>query len=193
MPFSPLRPLRTFSAKLLIVSGAYESMETGGIPVSSVSHRKGSRSSTILSLNNLITTKLHTLNQIRHLLRGDLDRRLGLAEKRNDGLSRVATNDWDSQILRILRAHDLSDEGFSTDDIEGGNTEEALGVEDSLGLEDLGGDGDGRVDRVRDDQNVGFGGDFSNDFDEAFDDTGVDVEEIITSHSWLACVPSISL
>ena len=98
----------------------------------------------------------------------------------------MATNDWDSQILRVLRANDLSDEGLGADDIEGGDTEQALRVENSLGLEDLGGDGDGRVDGIRDDQDVGFGSDLGDDFNETFDDAGVDVEEVVAGHSWLA-------
>ena len=41
---------------------------------------------------------------------------------------------------------DLGDEAGGADDVEGGDTEEALGIVDALGLEDLGGDGDGGVD-----------------------------------------------
>lgn len=88
----------------------------------------------------------------------------------------------------VLGAGDLGDEGLGADDVEGGDTEEALGVEDTLGLKDLGGDGDGGVDGVGDDEDEGLGGDIGDDLDEALDDTGVDVEEIITGHSWLACM-----
>jgi len=42
--------------------------------------------------------------------------------------------------LRVLLANDLSNESLRSDNIEGGNTEETLGVKDSLGLEDLGSD-----------------------------------------------------
>jgi hypothetical protein len=89
--------------------------------------------------------------------------------------------------LWVLLANDLSDKGLGTNDIEGGDTEKTLGVKDSLGLEDFGGDWDGRVDGVGDDEDISFWCDVGNGFDEAFDDTGVDVEEIITGHSWLAC------
>lgn len=49
------------------------------------------------------------------------------------------------QVGGVLLTDDLGDEGLGTDDIEGGDTEEALGIVDTLGLEDLGGDGDGGV------------------------------------------------
>src|ERR1700712_1187916 len=99
----------------------------------------------------------------------------------------MTTNDWDIQALWVLLANDLSNEGFGSDNIEGGNSKETLGIKDSLGLEDLGCDWDGRVDGVRDDEDIGFWSDFGDDFDEAFDDAGVDIEEIITGHSRLAC------
>ena len=41
---------------------------------------------------------------------------------------------------------DFGDEAGGADDIEGGDTEEPLGVEDACLLEDLGEDGDGGVD-----------------------------------------------
>jgi hypothetical protein len=43
---------------------------------------------------------------------------------------------------------DLGDEAGGTDDIEGGDAEQALGVVDTLALVDLGDDGDGGVDLV---------------------------------------------
>jgi hypothetical protein len=57
----------------------------------------------------------------------------------------VATDDGDV-LAGGVGALQLGDEAGSADDIEGGDTEEALGVVDTLGLEDLGGDGDGGVD-----------------------------------------------
>jgi hypothetical protein len=43
-------------------------------------------------------------------------------------------------------ALDLGDEAGGTDNVEGGDTEETLGVVDTAGLVDLGNDGDGGVD-----------------------------------------------
>lgn len=57
----------------------------------------------------------------------------------------MATDDGDFLVGRV-GGLDLGDEAGGTDDIKGGDTEEALGVVDALGLEDLGDDGDGGVD-----------------------------------------------
>jgi hypothetical protein len=57
----------------------------------------------------------------------------------------VATDDGDV-LGGGVGVLELGDEARGTDDVEGGDTEEALGVVDALGLEDLGGDGDGGVD-----------------------------------------------
>ena len=99
----------------------------------------------------------------------------------------MTTDDGNDQILGAGLAGDLSDEGLGTDNVESGNTKEALGVEDALGLEDLGGDGNGRVHGVGDDENESLGCDLGGDLDQALDDTGVDVKEIIAGHAGLAC------
>ncbi len=49
---------------------------------------------------------------------------------------------------RWVRVLDLGDEARGTDNVQSGYTEETFGVVHTLGLEDLGGDGDGRVDLV---------------------------------------------
>lgn len=48
----------------------------------------------------------------------------------------MAANDCDL-LVRGIGVFDLRDEAGSTDDVEGGDTEEALGIVDTLGLEDL--------------------------------------------------------
>ena len=68
-----------------------------------------------------------------------------MREEGNDGRAGVATDDGDV-LVGGVGALDLGDETGSTDDVEGGDTKEALGVVDTLGLEDLGADGDGGVD-----------------------------------------------
>ena len=98
----------------------------------------------------------------------------------------MTTDDGNGQFLRAGLAGDLSDKGLGTDNVESGNTEEALGVEDALGLEDLGGDGNGRVHGVGDDEDESVRCDLGGDLDQALDDTGVDVEEIIAGHAGLA-------
>ena len=58
----------------------------------------------------------------------------------------MATNDGDVEVCGVLLASDLSNKSLGTDNVKGGDTKETLGVVDALGLEDLGGDGDGGVD-----------------------------------------------
>ena len=89
----------------------------------------------------------------------------------------MTTNDRDVQVSRVLLASNLSDKGLGTDNIEGGDTEEPLGVEYTSLLEDLGGDGNGRVDRVGDDKHECFWAVLGNALDETLHDTGVDLEE----------------
>jgi hypothetical protein len=57
----------------------------------------------------------------------------------------VTANDGDG-LLGGVGLLDLGDEAGGTDNVKGGDTEETLGVVDTLGLEDLRDDGDGRVD-----------------------------------------------
>jgi hypothetical protein len=156
------------------------------LPVSSVGHGKSGGSSALLCLDNLITTELYTVDKSIHLVSRDVYTWLCLAEERYNGLARVSTNDGDVQVARVLLASDFSYKGLSADDVQGGDTEELLGVEDACLLEDLGGDGNGRVDGVGDDEDEGLGAVLGNTLDEALDDTGVDLEKIITSHTRLA-------
>jgi hypothetical protein len=57
----------------------------------------------------------------------------------------VTANDGDG-LAGGVGLLDLGDEAGGTDNVEGGNTEETLGVVDTTGLVDLGNDGDGGVD-----------------------------------------------
>jgi len=151
-----------------------------------VSHGQGGGTSTILGLDNLVTAKLDAVHEGIVLVVGDRDRRRGLAEERNNGLTRVTTNDGDGQLLGVSPASDLGNEGLGTDDVEGGDTKETLGVEDALGLEDLGRDGDGRVDGVGDDENEGVRGNLGSDLNQALHNASIDVEKVVTSHTRLA-------
>lgn len=146
------------------------------IPVTGVRHGESGRAEAILGLDNLVTAKLDAVDERIVLLIGDRDGGSDLAEERDDGLARVATDDGDGQLVGVALAGDLGNEGLGADDVEGSDTKEALGVEDALGLENLGRDGDGRVDGVGDDQDKGLRGDLGGDLDQALDDAGVDVE-----------------
>lgn len=145
-------------------------------------HGEGGRTGAILSLNNLITTKLDTFDELGV---GSQVGVVALAEERDDGDTGVATNDGDL-LVNGVGALDLADEAASTDDIEGGDTEETLGVVDATGLVNLGADGDGRVDGVGDDEQVGLGARLGAGLGEVADNGGVGVEEIVTGHTGLA-------
>ncbi len=81
---------------------------------------------------------------------------------------------------------DLGDKAGCADDIEGGNAEQALGVVDAPGLEDLGDDRYGRVDGVGDDEDVGIWSRFSRGLGEVTNDGGVSVEKVVAGHARLS-------
>lgn len=116
---------------------------------------------------------------------GDLEVGGDLAEQGNDGLAGVTTDDGDGSLGGIGQTGELLGEGLGTNDIQSGDTEEALGVEDTGGLEDLGGNGDGRVDGVGDDQDEGLGGELGDTLDQVTDNAGIDLEEVVTGHAGL--------
>ncbi len=71
----------------------------------------------------------------------------GLGEERNDCCAGVAADDRNG-FGRWVRVVNLGDEARCTDYVQSGYTEKTFGVVNTFGLEDLGGDGDGRVDLV---------------------------------------------
>ena len=145
-------------------------------------HGQGSRSSTILGLHDLITTELDTVEKLSVTNEIGVRR---LREQRHDRHARVSTHDNNVLILRV-GILDLAHEAGSTHDIESRNTEQTLGVVDSLGLEDLSDDWDGAVDWIRDDEDVGVWGRLSGCLCEVADDGGVGVEQVVAGHAWLA-------
>lgn len=186
--------LSNFSVNLgMLSAGSTYNARRLILPVTSISHGQSGRTGTILGLNNLITTELDTVDEAVVLVVRNGDAGLGLAEKGNNGLAGVATDDRNDKLLRVGFASNLGNEGLSSDDVKGGNTEHTLRVEDTLGLQDLDRNGDGGVDWVGDDENEGVGSDLSSDLNEALDDAGIDVEEIVTGHTRPAyCQQSVS-
>ena len=75
----------------------------------------------------------------------------------------------------------LGDEARGADDVKGGDTEETLGVVDTSLLQDLGGDGNGAVDGVGDNEDVGLGRVLGDGLGEVADDGGVGVEQVYSS------------
>jgi hypothetical protein len=164
-------------------------------------HGEGGRSSSIFGLDDFVTAKLHALDVLVKSGAGNVAV-AGLGEQWNDCGAGVTTNDGDMLISRVSRLH-LADEARGTDDVEGGDTKEALGVVGALGLEDFGANRDGGVDlRVKldisgvraidsaywvgDDQNVGVWRSIGNSLCEITDNRCVGVEQIFP-----ASVPAI--
>lgn len=149
-----------------------------------LSHGEGGRTSTILSLDDLITTKLDAVGKgIEGLARDIGVRRLG--DQGDNGVTRVATNNGDGLGGRVSVLN-LRNESGRTDNIKGGNTKDSLGVVNTLGLENLSNNGDGRVDGVGNDGDESLGGSLGNSLGQVTDNGGVGVEEIVTGHTGLS-------
>jgi hypothetical protein len=116
----------------------------------------------------------------------DLESRLGLAEEWDNSVTRVSTNNRDGGLRGVLLATPFLDESLGTHNIQSGDTEETLGFENTGSLEDLGGNGDGGVDGIGNDEHKSLGAELCNALDQSLDDTGVDLEEVVTGHSRLA-------
>ena len=94
------------------------------------SHGQSCRACTILGLDDFVTTKLNAVDQGVQLVASDVTvARLG--DQGNDCDARVASNDCDVLVCGI-GALDLGDESRCSNNIEGCDTKEALGVVDSL-------------------------------------------------------------
>lgn len=157
---------------LLALSGLEEGLgETG----TGHGHGESGRASTTLGLDDLVTTELDALDVGVELLA--LEVVAGLGEERDNGSTGVTTND-DNVLRGGVGALELRDEARGTDNVKGGDTEHALGVVDTGSLEDLGGNGNGRVDGVGDDEDVCLGAVLSSSLGQVADDRGVGVEEI---------------
>lgn len=141
-----------FDDALLAADGSVQ--DSVGKTSTSESHRKRSGARAVLGLDNFVTTKLDTVGQgIEFFLGEGL---AGLGKKRDNGHTRVATDNSDLAVLGVLTL-DFSHEARSTDDVQSSDTVQTLGVIDTGLLQGLGKDGDSRVDRVRDDQEVSLG------------------------------------
>ena len=128
---------------LLTLGGLQEGLSHAS---TSHGHGEGGRASTILGLDNLITTELDAVDELIAGLTLNAGV-AGLGEKRDNGHTGVTTDDSDG-LVGGVGLLDLGDEARGTDNVKGGDTEETLGVVDTLGLEDLRDDGDGGVDLI---------------------------------------------
>ena len=159
---------------LLALSGLEEGLGEAG---TGHGHGEGGGTGTVLGLDNLVTTELDAVDKGIAGLAGD-GGVVGLRKQGDDGHTGVATNDGDS-LAGGVGVLDLRDEARGTDDVKGGDTEQTAGVVDTGLLQDLGGDGNGAVDRVGDDQDVGVGAVLSDRLGEVTDDGGVGVEQVL--------------
>lgn len=106
-------------------------------------HGEGGGTSTVLGLDDLVTAELDAVDVAVELLASQVV--AGLGQEGDDGSAGVTTDDGDV-LAGGVGVLQLGDEAGSADNVEGGDTEQALGVVDTSLLEDLGGDGDGGVD-----------------------------------------------
>ena len=98
----------------------------------------------------------------------------------------MATDDRDLDLGGVLLAGVFLGESLGTDNIQGGDTKETLGIEDASGFQDLSGNRDGRVNGVGDNQDESLGAEFGNTLNQVPDDTSVDLEQIVAGHTRLA-------
>lgn len=148
-----------------------------------VSHGEGGRATTVLSLDDLVTTELDTVDESVALLLVVKDRRgeggVRLGEEGDDGGAGVAADNGDLVLAgRLGLASDGGGEGSGTDNVEGGDAEETAGVVRTGLLQGLGEDGDGRVDGVGDDEDEGVRASVGNGLGKRLADTSVDLRDV---------------
>jgi hypothetical protein len=113
----------------------------------------------------------------------DLERWRSLAEKRNYGLPGMATNDGNLGLGRVLLGREFLSKGLCANDIKGRNSEKTLRIENTGRFEHLRSDWNSRVDWVRDDEDKGLGGEFSDALSQVSHDSSVNLEEVIAAHA----------
>jgi hypothetical protein len=166
---------------LFAIQGSEERVRELG---TSVSHGEGGRSSTILGLYDLVTTELNAVNELvvgfaLHTLPV-----LSLGKERNDGGTTVTTDNGNNGLVRFS-AGNARKESSGSHDIKGGDTEQALGVENTCFRKSLCHDGDGGVDGVGNDQDVGCGCGLRDVSGQVPNDGRICVEKIISGHARL--------
>lgn len=142
-----------------------------GEQISGVRHRQRRTAGPGLRRDDLVATELgsdgHRLPiGIRRVETGNL------AKNGEDGNPGVSANHGNVNRGRI-DAHVVGHEGVGTDHVQGRDAANLLGIEHALLFQDLGGDGDGAVYRVRNDGQHGIGTEFGAPFDQRLHDTGV--------------------
>jgi hypothetical protein len=152
--------------------------------VAGIGHGEGGRAGAGLGLHDLVAAELRAVGQgravgVRQHQTGDL------GEEGQNGNAGVAADDGDLY-RRGIDVTVRGDKGIGAQDVEGGDAAEFAGVVDTGAFQDFGGDGDGAVDGVADDGEDGFGAVDGTLLDEALDNTGVGVEEVVAGHTGFA-------
>jgi hypothetical protein len=126
---------------LLTLGGAQERL---GEASTGHGHGEGGGAGTVLGLDDLVTTELDAVDEsVTGLTRdGGV---VGLRQEGDDGHTGVTADNGDL-LAGGVGLLDLGDEARGADNVQGGDTEQALGVVDTSGLVDLRDDGDGGVD-----------------------------------------------
>ncbi len=150
-------------------------------------HREGGRASSILGLDDLITTELDAHSELLNLVLRKLACNTSgeLGEEWEDSDTSVAANDVHVS-LASLTASGLSNKRVGAEHIEGGDTKDLLWVIDAVTLEDLSRDGNSGVDGVGDDEERCLWAVLGACISQGGDDGGVGVEEVIAGHARLA-------
>ena len=138
-------------------------------------HGQGGAACAALGLHNLVAAKLHALDVVSQCLAFEAVARL--AEQWYDSLAGVSTDNHDA-LVGWVGTLVLRDESRGADDIKSSHTEQLLGVVDALALEDFGGDWDGAVDWIGNDEDVGVRAVVCAGFRKVADNGGVCVEQI---------------
>mmetsp|Transcript_3394 Transcript_3394/g.9161 ORF Transcript_3394/g.9161 Transcript_3394/m.9161 type:complete len:373 (+) Transcript_3394:45-1163(+) len=150
-----------------------------------VRHGERRGSLAILRLDNLRSAVLRANGERVDVLVAERRGGRRLREERQDGDSRVSSNDGHVHLLH-LNTSLRGVERLGTHDIERGDAKKLLLVIHALLLQHLRGDGHGAVDGVADHVDERVGARLGARLDESRDDACVDFEEVVARHARLA-------
>merc|ERR1719430_59809 len=153
-------------------------------PGGSVGHGEGGRASAILGLHHLSAGVLDADSECAQGVGIEGDGRGALGDKGHDGDASVPSDDWAVHLLGVDPLEG-SNELVGADDIEGGDTEDLLGVVDAGLLVHLSSNRHSRVDWVGDDANHGIRTDLGSSSSQGGDNGGVGIEEVVPGHAGL--------
>lgn len=154
--------------------------------VARVGHGESSRTGPRLGLDDFVAAKLRPDREgFQFLVRRAKARDFG--KEGQNGNTGVSANDRDFRERRRIRhPHVRGDKGIGTTDIQSGDTAELGRIVDARRLQDFGGNGDGRIDRVGNNGQDGVGTKLRTTLHEGPDNARVRVEQIVPGHTGFA-------